>query len=112
MKYLLTILMMGKKTKYTPEEILELYFEIKDQQDTYWALAGLFEDFMNEGLLRDGLSEPGSMNSAMVLERLKIFPDVLYALRMAREDVPLYIAKGQEKPIAVWRLRIGDCSHD
>jgi hypothetical protein len=98
--------MRETKTKYTPEEILGLYFELRDQRDTYWALAGLFEDFMNEGLLKDGLSEPGSMNSAMVLERLKIFPDVIYALKMAKEDVPLYIAKGQEKPIAVWRLRI------
>ena len=97
----------GTKTTYTPEEILELYLELRDQRDTYWALAGLFEDFMQEGLLKDGLSEPGSMNSAVVLERLKIFPDVLYALRMAKEDVPLYIVKGQEKPIAVWRFRIG-----
>jgi hypothetical protein len=90
----------------TPEEILELYLELRSQSDTYWALAGLFEDFMQEGLLKDGLSEPGSMNSAIVLERLKIFPDVLYALRMAKEEVPIYIARGQEKPIAVWRLRL------
>jgi len=59
--------------------------------------------------LTEGLSEPGNIGSAYVIEQMKeLFPDVYFALKIPNKDLPLYLNPmiGLEYPIAVWRLQL------
>jgi len=73
----------------------------------YDAVASYFRSVIEAGHLEFGLSIPGSMGSAIVLEGLRnLFPDAYHAMIASRQDLSLYIDSGigVECPIALWRL--------
>lgn len=93
---------------YTKEEMQDLVIELKGYGDTFWALTDFFEHCLTEGMFEDGFSEPGSLGSAVAILRMKeLFPDAWYAISLDKLQLPIQMKPGQEKPIAVWRLRIG-----
>ena len=104
---------------YTKEEIQDLTNYIASFKTEVTAgyrvykfqeLLQFFEDHLDEGYLQDGISEPGSLGSCSFLVRLqRMFPDAWYALRMPKDELPLYMVQenDQEYPIVAWRILRG-----
>lgn len=88
---------------YTAEEIKDLIVLLEDNGRAVLA------DFLKDS--KDGLSEPGSMNDAMVFNAIETFcPEALTTFRLPKEDLPLYLDPKVfpiESYIASWRLMIG-----
>lgn len=88
---------------FKKEDIISLVDYLKMYGDKYWALIELLmshADYFDFG--------PNSMGAALFIKDLKTyFPDVIWAMNIPEEDLPLY-ASGEhdlEAPIARWRLK-------
>ena len=93
------------KINYTKEDIQSLIETLTNLN--YPEIAEFFQDAVDNNYLKFGLKVPGSTASAHICNKLsQLFPDVLYALMIDKEELPVYVDKkvGQEYPIALWRL--------
>lgn len=96
--------------RYTKEDIKSLIEHLKTYGESglmYYPIYGVFEEHL-ENLTE--LSIPGDMISALIVSTLEVlFPDILFALKIPQEDLPLYLGSKTplENIIATWRLKIG-----
>ena len=92
---------------YTREEILDLIKYLDSFGETYFVFKSFLEQSEEEAPF-DLTEPPNSFKAACVLEELKdLFPDTYHALKMPKEELPMYLDPGigQEYPIACWRLK-------
>ena len=92
---------------YSYKDICSLVLFLKGyEKDGYHYLISFFTDHLPH--LQNGLKEPGSAGSALVIKELEQwYPDALYALRMPENELPLYLDRrvGMEYPIVLWRMQ-------
>lgn len=90
-------------------EDMENLMEFLWKENAY-SLAGILEDWLNEGAFDFGFSLNGSIGALKALEELeRIFPEVVVILfKTDYEHLPTHINDGIPGLVACWRFKRGE----